>query len=312
MMNVRTCYAHLKPLACLLSTTLLVTACATPSANTTGDNYYGVPAMYRTIPERISDEAIERTSYKNLPNINGVGDNNVRIAIDSFRREVLLTGEVPSQQVKTDVANMVASIHDVKKVYDNLTVTITPRSQSHTLHENYLKSKIIAKIVSAGGIKSSQYKLVVRDNMAYLLGFLTPKQEQSVVDAIEAVKGMEGVKILSTRVDGNLALLAATGNTVAIDDNPNAGGMIYGGYGATNVAVSNPVNSTPVYPDASAPTTSYPHSMYPNSSSLPATNVAQTGGYIPTSSVNPNFPVVKMEGNPTSPYVNLYNNTSKP
>ncbi|OPH39163.1 outer membrane lipoprotein [Moraxella lacunata] len=304
----------IKVLVGVIAAAMLMTACATQNANTSTNantGYYGVPAMYRTIPERISDEAIERTSYKNLTNIRGVGENNVRIAIDSFRREVLLTGEVPSEQVKTDVANMVASINDVKQVYDNLTVTITPKAQSHTLHENYLKSKIIAKIVSAGGIRSSQYKLVVRDNMAYLLGFLTAQQEQTIINIIASVQGMEGVRMLGTRIDGDTSQLALTGDTLAIEDDPNAGGMVYGG----NTAV-NTVN-TPVYPTPNSPvaTTSYPQSMYPNAptTQMPSSpSQPNAGVQTPAGTNRPNVPVITMEGNPTSSYVNLYNNTSSP
>lgn len=319
----------------VIATAMLMTACATQNTNTSTNastGYYGVPAMYRTIPERISDEAIERTSYKNLTHINGVRENSVRIGIDSFRREVLLTGEVPSQQVKADVANMVASINDVKQVYDNLTVTNTPKAQSHTLHENYLKSKIIAKIVSAGGIKSSQYKLVVRDNMAYVVGFLTAQQQQTIVNIVSSMQGMEGVRVMGTRIEGDVSeLLALTGDNVAVDDDPNAGGMVYGG----NTVVNTP--AIPVYPNvptSSVPTTSYPQSMYPNTQIAPTVPTQSNTGYAPVNNYpinapvnnypannypvnnhgtqNRDIPVIRMEGNPTSSYVNLYNNTSKP
>lgn len=312
---------YIKALSFVVCVGVLSTACVTKNTNaaTASNDYYGVPAMYRTIPERISDEAIERSGYKNLTKINGVSENNVRIAIDSFRREVLLTGEVPSEQIKHDVAHMMASIHDVKKVYNNLTVTATPKAQSHTLHENYLKSKIITKIMSAGGIKSSQYKLVVRNNMAYLLGFLTAQQEQTFVNIIQSVQGMEGVKMLSTRVDGDTSLLAATGNNVAIDDGVDAGGVVYGGInqgmsaGTGMSGLNSPFAIMPmnggadgaVYPSTSTPTSAYPQSMYPAGTS-PVVHPNTGGAY------NPNVPIVRMEGNPTSPYVNLYNNTSKP
>ncbi|MDH9219678.1 BON domain-containing protein [Moraxella lacunata] len=303
--------SFLKPLTCLMASVVFMTACATQNANSNANNgYYGVPAMYRTIPERISDEAIERTSHKNLTNVRGVSENNVRIGIDSFRREVLLTGEVPSEQVKADVANMVSSINDVKRVYNHLTVTATPRAQSHTLYENYLKSKIIAKIVSAGGIRSSQYKLVVRDNMAYLLGFLTAQQEQTIINIIASVQGMEGVRMLGTRIDGDTSQLALAGDTLAIEDDPNAGGMVYGGN-----TVVNTVN-TPVYPTPNSPvaTTSYPQSMYPNTPTTPISNPSQpnSGMQTPAGINRPNVPVITMEGSPTSSYVNLYNNTSSP
>ncbi|OBX47933.1 BON domain-containing protein [Moraxella nonliquefaciens] len=310
----------LRPFTCLIVPAMLLSACATQNANSNNNSgYYGVPVMYRTLPEAISDEAIERTSHKNLTNVHGVSENSVRIGIDSFRREVLLTGEVPSEQVKTDVANMISSIHDVKKVYNYLTVTATPKAQSHTLHENYLKSKIIAKILGTGGVHPSQYKLVVRDNMAYLLGFLTAQQEQTIINTIASVQGMEGVRVLTTRIDGDVSQLSLTENAVVSENNSHAEGMMYGG-NIENNTVNNTENTVyPSTPSSSTATTSYPYSMYPNAQDLQTSYPSQSSmpkpkptTQTPTGIHHPNAPVIFMDGNPTSSYVNLYNNTSSP
>lgn len=310
----------MKLLASLLVAALM-NGCATQNASNNTSTNSGTPSMHRTIAERISDEFIERTSHKNLAGINGVSENNVRIAINSFRREVLLTGEVPSEQIKAEISAMVGSINDVKQVYNNLTVTATPKAQSHTVHENYLKSKILAKIARTGGVKSSQYKLVVRDNMAYLLGFLTAEQEQTVVNAIASVQGMEGVKVLSTRVGGDTSMYAMAGGYA--DEDAETEGMVYGGSPSA-------VYPNTTYPNTAMPSTTYPQSMYLNTTPMMNyTNPNNTGAYTPTTPTypntypntypsgqaagyNPNAPVVKMEGSPTSSYVNLYNNTSKP
>lgn len=306
----------LRPFTCLIVPAMLLSACATQNANSNNNSgYYGVPVMYRTLPETISDEAIERTSHKNLTNVHGVSENSVRIGIDSFRREVLLTGEVPSEQVKTDVANMISSIHDVKKVYNYLTVTATPKAQSHTLHENYLKSKIIAKILGTGGVHPSQYKLVVRDNMAYLLGFLTAQQEQTIINTIASVQGMEGVRVLTTRIDGDVSQLSLTENAVVSENNSHAEGMMYGG----NIENNTENTVYPSTPSSSTATTSYPYSMYPNAQDLQTSYPSQSSmpkpkptTQTPTGVHHPNAPVIFMDGNPTSSYVNLYNNTSSP
>lgn len=310
----------LRPFTCLIVPAMLLSACATQNANSNNNSgYYGVPVMYRTLPEAISDEAIERTSHKNLTNVHGVSENSVRIGIDSFRREVLLTGEVPSEQVKTDVANMISSIHDVKKVYNYLTVTATPKAQSHTLHENYLKSKIIAKILGTGGVHPSQYKLVVRDNMAYLLGFLTAQQEQTIINTIASVHGMEGVRVLTTRIDGDVSQLSLTENAVVSENNSHAEGMMYGGNIENNIENNTENTVYPSTPSSSTATTSYPYSMYPNAQDLQTSYPSQSSmpkpkptTQTPTGVHHPNAPVIFMDGNPTSSYVNLYNNTSSP
>lgn len=265
----------------LAITLSVLPACAI--SPTSISNGYGVPIMYRTIPERISDEAIENTAYQNLPNIAGISQNSVRVGIDSFRREVLLTGEVPSEQIKQDIEAMVQSIYDVNKVLNHLTVTPVAKSQSHTVHENYIKSKILAKVMAKGPIRPSQFKIVVRSNKVYLMGFLTAAQEQQILSAMEGIQGIELVQLLNVRVDGSGEALAMAAAGTSVDD-PNAqtAGLVYGG----SAAVANNLNT--------------------NSN----VNSAAAAGMNPA--VNRMVPIIRMEGNPTSSYVNLYNGTDKP
>ena len=141
----------------------MMTACTT--APTTNAINHGVSALNRTLPERMTDEGIEHTIIKNLPNVAGLENmdsRTLRVIVDSFRGEVLLTGEVPNEMVKNNIENMAKSMKDVKQVYNYLQILPTPKSPSHTTHENFLKSKIRAKIVANRTAISPQYKLALR------------------------------------------------------------------------------------------------------------------------------------------------------
>lgn len=190
-------HSMMKKLLIILTSMAMIglTACAS-----NGTQSVGADAMGRTIPERISDSSIELTARRNLATIPGVSPNTVRIDIASFRREVLLTGEVPSEQIKIEVGRTIDSMRDVEKVFNYLTVVETPKSQSHTLHENYLRSKINTRLLTNRHLKSSQYKVVVRDRTAYVLGYLTSEQQGYILEAIQATPGMEAAVTLTTLV----------------------------------------------------------------------------------------------------------------
>lgn len=190
-------HSMMKKLLIVLTSMAMIglTACAS-----NGTQSIGADAMGRTIPERISDSSIELTARRNLATIPGVSPNTVRIDIASFRREVLLTGEVPSEQIKIEVGRTIDSMRDVEKVFNYLTVVETPKSQSHTLHENYLRSKINTRLLTNRHLKSSQYKVVVRDRTAYVLGYLTSEQQGYILEAIQAIPGMEAAVTLTTLV----------------------------------------------------------------------------------------------------------------
>ncbi|UNU72676.1 BON domain-containing protein [Moraxella nasovis] len=186
----------IKPLmaVCVLAS---LTACSTLGMGDDNQNY-GSYEFGRSVPERISDESIELTARRNLNRVSGISPDTVRIAIDSFQREVLLTGEVADETTKKDVEKMIGSMKDVKQVYNYLTVTPTPKSQSHTLQEGYIKAKIGTKLLANTAIKSSQYKIVVRNQIAYVLGYMTAEQRDYIYDAVQNTAGMASVVGLMT------------------------------------------------------------------------------------------------------------------
>lgn len=195
----------MKPVAIKVVFTMIITgilsACA--SQPMTANQNYGVPVLNRTLPERMIDEGIEHTLIKNLPHVAGLENMNertLRVVADSFRGEVLLTGEVPSEEVKAGITKMAESMRDVKKVYNYLTINPTAKSPSHTAHENFLKSKIRAKVALHRSKANSQYKMTVRSDIVYIMGYLTPIQQSQIIEAIEDTMGMEKVVLLATLV----------------------------------------------------------------------------------------------------------------
>lgn len=175
---------------------------ACSSAPTSNAVNYGVPFVNRTLPERMIDEGIEHTVLRNLPNVAGmeqVSDHQMRMAVDSFRREVLLTGEVPNPAISQNISTMISSMKDVTKIYNYLNVGV-PKTQAHTLQDSVLKSRILARLVTDRSIKSSQYKLVVRDSTVYVMGYLTQEQQDRIMNAIRQTPGIGQVVLLSNLV----------------------------------------------------------------------------------------------------------------
>ncbi|WP_432481071.1 BON domain-containing protein [Moraxella sp. ZY200743] len=256
----------------ILAAALNLTACSTLG----GGDAFGVYEMGRSIPERISDESIELMARKNLARISGVNENTVRIAFDSFRKEVLITGEVPSQAIKDDIEAMVKSMRDVAEVYNYLTISSTPKSQSHTLHEGYLKSKINARLLTNQGIKSSQYKIVVRDQTAYVMGHMSPEQQDHILAAIQNTAGMALAVTLTTLINDDMPATLTSTQDITADNS-----VVYGG-----VVSTEPTNEPYLLQEI----------YVPNASTDAPTNIAPA--YTPKSG--------------TSGYVQLHQGTNNP
>lgn len=143
----------------------------------------------RTISERVMDLGIERDAKSHLPIVEGLADNKHRVAVDAFRGEVLLTGEVPSPDARMAVERMVRSIREVREVYNHLTVTAYPKSQSHTVQEKYLQAKLAGKLLNSG-MRPSQYSLVVRNDVAYLMGAMSYEESLAVQGLAKQTAGI--------------------------------------------------------------------------------------------------------------------------
>lgn len=162
----------------------------------------------RTLPQKITDVATERQLLGVLDGVAGLTKDNHRVAMNTYLGELLLTGEVPTYEIKLAVGERAAMLPNVSTVYNYLTVSES-KSQSHTVHESYLKAKVLAKMFASGAIKKSQYELVVRNDTLYVMGKFTYPQLQIVQQIVADTDGILALVSLfsvMTTVDERLLL----------------------------------------------------------------------------------------------------------
>ncbi|MDO4897495.1 MAG: BON domain-containing protein [Moraxella sp.] len=198
----------------------MMTACTTTSTTST---HQANAVSNRTLTERVTDESIEFAITRNLPNVAGLDGANsrmvARVMADSFRGEVLLTGEVPSETAKINVENMVKSMKNVSQVHNYLTVASVPKSPSHTTHENFLKSKIRAKLLTNQTVINPQYKLALRSDVVYLMGHVNSAQQSNIIQAVTSTMGIQKLVLLGTLLDDSVALGSDDGQSELSADN---------------------------------------------------------------------------------------------
>lgn len=184
----------------LIASTLLASGCATNYLTNSTKGTYGVPATERTIPQRLLDRSIEHTAKVNIYGLEQNLQQSSRMSIDSFNSEVLLSGEVPTEALKDQIGKVVASMPDVRRVYNELKVGVA-RGASATVHDGYISSKIMAKVAAGNTLKSSQIKVVTNDGIVYIMGRLTPTQQSQLIDLANKTAGVIELVLMTTLVD---------------------------------------------------------------------------------------------------------------
>ncbi|WP_317200577.1 BON domain-containing protein [uncultured Psychrobacter sp.] len=265
------------------ATSIAMTGCTTNYLTNSTEGTYGVPVTERTIPQRLLDRSIEHTAKINVYGLQENLQQTSRMSIDSFNSEVLLTGEVPTETLKTQVEKVISSMPDVRAVYNELNVGVA-RGYSSTVQDGYITSKLVAKAAANDGVKASQIKAVSNNGVVYLMGRLTPTQQSHLIDIANGTVGVTELVLLTTVVDDRGIKISrddimyeanlATDATSQMPAQPivrqlDTANRVNAPVGSVNTSPVPSTNQTPVItqsPSTQSPETQSPTS-YQNSSS---------------------------------------------
>jgi osmotically-inducible protein OsmY len=183
----------------MLIGTIATTGCTTNYLTNSTQGTYGVPVTERTIPQRLLDRSIEHTAKINAYGLQENLQQNSRLSFDSFYSEVLLSGEVPTAALKLQIAEVVNSMPDVRRVYNELNIGVA-RGYSSTVQDGYISSKLLAKVAASNSIKVSQIKVISNDGVVYVMGRMTPTQQSHLIDIANSTVGITELVLLTLLV----------------------------------------------------------------------------------------------------------------
>jgi osmotically-inducible protein OsmY len=116
-----------------------------------------------------------------------------RVSVTSFNRVVLLTGEVPSEAAKAEAERQVATIpNGFRGVHNELTVG--PRASfSQQSTDAFTTSVIKSRLVETKEISTVQVKVVTETGTAYLMGIVSPREQEVATYVATTTSGVRKV-----------------------------------------------------------------------------------------------------------------------
>jgi osmotically-inducible protein OsmY len=143
----------------------------------------------RTMGGQVEDERIESCGAGVLRENLG---ERVHINITSYNRQVLLTGEVPTEQDKQLAEQVVSRVENVRAIINELGVmghsTLSQRS-SDTL----VTGRVKANLIDAKDLNSNAFKVVTERGVNYLLGRVTAREADRATDIARRTSGVQKV-----------------------------------------------------------------------------------------------------------------------
>ncbi len=142
----------------------------------------------RTTGVYVEDESIE---WKVLAKVNG-DFKAAHVNGTSFNRRVLLTGQVPTEDMKKAVEAAVREIPAVAGVVNELAVGGNTSMASRG-SDSLTTSTVKARMVGNGKFSVNHVKVVTEDGTVYLMGIVTPAEGDAAVDVARSTSGVQRV-----------------------------------------------------------------------------------------------------------------------
>jgi osmotically-inducible protein OsmY len=143
----------------------------------------------RTTGTQIEDEGIELRAGRQIDF--NIGDR-AHVNVTSYNRQVLLTGEVPSEQDKQLVEKVVSQVENVRNIVNELAVlghaTLGQRSS-----DALVTGRVKANLIDARDLVSSAFKVVTERGTTYLIGRVTQREADRCTEIARNTSGVQKV-----------------------------------------------------------------------------------------------------------------------
>jgi osmotically-inducible protein OsmY len=143
----------------------------------------------RTSGAQVEDETIELRGGSRLRGTLGDG---AHVNITSYNRQVLLTGEVPSEQAKQQAEQIATRVENVKGVVNELGV-MPPTNLMQRSSDTLLTGKVKASLVDDRNLSVSAFKVLTERGTVYLMGLVTAREADRATQIARHIDGVQRV-----------------------------------------------------------------------------------------------------------------------
>jgi len=144
----------------------------------------------RSTGAQLDDELIEdKTAVQVLERFKG---NDVHVNVTSYNGNVLLTGEVPFESVKTEIGEIAGRMAKARSVQNDLLVGAATGLGSRS-NDTLITSKVKARFVESNQFQINHVKVVTERGIVYLLGIVRPVEGNAAAEIARTTSGVQRV-----------------------------------------------------------------------------------------------------------------------
>lgn len=143
----------------------------------------------RTPGAQLEDETIELKGNARMRD--EFGDRS-RINVNSYNRQVLLTGQAKNEQDRTRAEQLASRFENVRSVLNEIEIGI-PASMTTRSKDTLVTTKVRATLVDSRDLFANSFSVTTENGVVYLMGRVTAREAQSATDLVRTISGVRKV-----------------------------------------------------------------------------------------------------------------------
>ncbi|HET7097864.1 MAG TPA: BON domain-containing protein [Casimicrobiaceae bacterium] len=119
--------------------------------------------------------------------------NEIHLNVTSYNGNVLVTGESPNAEVKSEIARMARGASDrVRNVYDEMVIGPVTDLGARS-NDSYITSKVKARMLDSDAVKTIYVKVVTERSVVYLMGIVSRSEGDRAAQVAATTDGVARV-----------------------------------------------------------------------------------------------------------------------
>lgn len=145
----------------------------------------------RTLGAQVDDQSIEVKAHSLIAE-NAVLEEQTRVQVVSLNGTVLVVGQSPNKQLRSQVISIISGIQGIRKVHNQIRIGNKTTFGTRT-HDSWLTTKVKTELIASDKIDGSAIKVVTEDSEVFLMGLVKAKEANIAVDIVRHVNGVSRV-----------------------------------------------------------------------------------------------------------------------
>ncbi|WP_066567683.1 BON domain-containing protein [Snodgrassella sp. CFCC 13594] len=151
----------------------------------------GAQADDQVMEVRIRENALSYLNTQTQPE-----NFSPKLSVVSYNRQILLLGLVANANDKATVERIARAQSAAQKVYNYIDVATQARGLGNVTDDTWVTSKVRTTLLNAPGLSPNHLKVVTYNGVTYVMGVLTPAEQQVATQTVSTTSGVKKVVTL--------------------------------------------------------------------------------------------------------------------